>query len=53
MATRSGRCAPSATISSANTVVQPPFGGPTGAPVAGSNVAGLCICSISSFSAGG
>ena len=53
IATTSDRRAPSATISSANTLVQLTDGGPVGRPVSGSNAAGLCICSASSFSAGG
>ncbi len=53
MATTSGRRAPSATISSEKTLVQPTDAGPVGMPVAGSNAAGLCICSATSFSAGG
>jgi hypothetical protein len=53
MPTTSGRFDPSATISSANTLVQPTDGGPVGRPVSGSNAAGLCICSTVSFSAGG
>ncbi len=53
IATTSGRREPSATISVANTLVQPIEGGPVGSPVSGSKAAGLCICSASSFSAGG
>jgi hypothetical protein len=52
IATTSGRARPSSTISSANTVVQPTGVGPVGRPVSGSNAAGLCICSATSFSAG-
>jgi hypothetical protein len=52
-ATISGLRAPSATSSSAKTLVHPTDGGPVGSPVSGSNAAGLCICSASSFSAGG
>ena len=53
IATMSGRVAPSATISSAKTCVHPTDAGPVGRPVSGSNAAGLCICSATSFSAGG
>ena len=53
IATTSGRRAPSATISSENTLVQLTDGGPVGRPVSGSKADGLCICSASSFSAGG
>ena len=53
IATMSGRRAPMASISVANTLVHPVEGGPIGSPVPGSNAGGLCICSASSFSAGG
>ena len=53
IATTSSRTAPILTSSSANTLVQPTLGGPVGRPVTGSKAAGLCICSASSFSAGG
>jgi hypothetical protein len=53
IATMSGLRAPSATSSCENTLVQPTEGGPVGSPVSGSKADGLCICSASSFSAGG
>jgi hypothetical protein len=52
-ATTSGRTAPIATSSSLNASVHPRFDAAVGRPVAGSNAAGLCRQSSSSFSAGG